>query len=102
MSRTVNFDEDPRRMERKLEEMTTIDEVYVDMEPYPSRNSGGWGGVAVQDGEAGGYVWKVTTSNACLQWDYASTWHSSVAQVTPRELDVTPLFPLDWYHTKNQ
>lgn len=46
-------------MKRKLEEMTTISSVHVDLEPYPSSSSGGWGGIAVHDGTEGGYVWKV-------------------------------------------
>lgn len=46
-------------MKRKLEEMSTIFNVHVDVEEYPSSGSGGWGGTAVEDGTAGGYVWKV-------------------------------------------
>lgn len=55
----MRFDEDADRMRRKLEEMTTISGVYVDLEEYPSSESGGWGGAAVEDGTSGGYVWKV-------------------------------------------
>lgn len=58
-SREVRFDEDADRMRRKLQEMSTISDVYVDLEEYPSSGSGGWGGTAVDDGTAGGYVWKV-------------------------------------------
>lgn len=57
--REVRFDEDADRMRRKLEEMSTISGVYVDLEEYPSSESGGWGGAAVEDGTSGGYVWKV-------------------------------------------
>lgn len=58
-SRKVRFDEDVNRMRRKLEEMSTISDVYVDLEEYPSAGEGGWGGAAVDDGTLGGYVWKV-------------------------------------------
>lgn len=58
-SREVRFDEDVDRMRRKLEEMSTISDVYVDLEEYPSADGGGWGGAAVDDGTPGGYVWKV-------------------------------------------
>lgn len=58
-SREVRFDEDVNRMQRKLEEMSTISDVYVDREEYPSAESGGWGGVAVDDETVGGYVWKI-------------------------------------------
>ncbi|CAM9932498.1 unnamed protein product, partial [Ectocarpus sp. 13 AM-2016] len=58
-SREVKFDEDADRMRRKLEEMSTISDVYIDLEKYPSSDSGGWGGTAVEDGTAGGYVWKL-------------------------------------------
>ncbi|CAM9544469.1 unnamed protein product, partial [Hapterophycus canaliculatus] len=58
-SREVRFDEDGDRMRRKLQEMSTISDVYVDLEEYPSSESGGWGGAAVEDGTGGGYVWKV-------------------------------------------
>lgn len=58
--REVTFDEDADRMRRKLEEMSTISRVHVDLESYPSSTSGGWGGTAVDDGTEGGYVWKVS------------------------------------------
>lgn len=58
----MRFNEDSARMKRKLEEMTTIAKVHVDLEPYPSSTSGGWGGTAVVDGTAGGYVWQVRGS----------------------------------------
>lgn len=58
-AREVRFDEDVDRMRRKLEEMSTISDVYVDLEEYPSTDKGGWGGTAVDDGTPGGYVWKV-------------------------------------------
>lgn len=57
--REVRFDEDADRMRRKLEEMITISGVHVDLEEYPSSESGGWGGAVVEDGTNGGYVWKV-------------------------------------------
>lgn len=60
----MRFDEEPERMRRKLEEMTTISSVHVDLDPYPSNSSGGWGGVAVDDGTPGGYTWKVTLEHA--------------------------------------
>lgn len=55
----MRFDEEPERMRRKLEEMTTISSVHVDLDSYPSNSTGGWGGVAVDDGTPGGYTWKV-------------------------------------------
>lgn len=55
----MKYDEDAGRMKRKLEEMTTISAVHVDLEPYPSSSSGGWGGIAVDDDTEGGFVWKV-------------------------------------------
>lgn len=58
-SREVRFDEDVDRMRRKLEEMSTISDVYVEREEYPASDAGGWGGTAVVDGTPGGYVWKV-------------------------------------------
>lgn len=58
-SREVRFDEDVNRMRRKLEEMSTISDVYVELEEYPSADEGGWGGTAVDDDTPGGYVWKV-------------------------------------------
>ena len=58
-SREVRFDEDVDRMRRKLEEMSTISDVFVEREEYPAADGGGWGGVAVDDGTPGGYVWKV-------------------------------------------
>lgn len=57
--RDVRFDEDAERMKRKLEEMSSISRVHVDLEPYPSSSSGGWGAAAVDDGTKGGYAWKV-------------------------------------------
>lgn len=64
--RRMNFDEEASRMKRKLEEMTTISGVHVDLEPYPSNSSGGWGGKAVDDGTEGGYVWKVRNGATCV------------------------------------
>lgn len=58
-SREVRFDEGPDRMKRKLEEMSTVATVHVELEPYPSTSGGGWGGIAVDDDTDGGYVWKV-------------------------------------------
>lgn len=58
-SREVRFDEDVDRMRRKLEEMSTISDVFVEREEYPAADGGGWGGIAVDDGTPGGYVWKV-------------------------------------------
>lgn len=58
-SREVRFDEDVDRMQRKLEEMSTISDVFVELEEYPAADGGGWGGVPVDDGTPGGYVWKV-------------------------------------------
>lgn len=55
----MSFDEDASRMKRKLEEMGTISSVHVVLEQYPSSTSGGWGGVAVENNEEGGFVWKV-------------------------------------------
>lgn len=58
----MTFNEDADRMMRKLEEMSTITDVHVTLKEYPSAESGGWGGTAVDDGTEGGYVWKVTRS----------------------------------------
>ncbi len=58
-SRPVSFDETSRRLEAKLNEMSTISNVMVIRENYPGDEMGGWGGVAVLDSTAGGYVWKV-------------------------------------------
>eukprot|EP01084_Bolivina_argentea_P089271 161106_1 len=58
-SRAVSFDETARRLEAKLNQMSTISNVIVIRENYPGDEMGGWGGLAVSDGTVGGYVWKV-------------------------------------------
>lgn len=67
--REVWFDENADRLGRKLEEMSTIARVHVALEQYPSSDSGGWGGTAVNDGTEGGYVWKVRLT-IYLVWKY--------------------------------
>ena len=57
--RTFSFEESPQRMLRKLEEMSTIGNVHVSRDCYPSCSLGGWGGTAVVPGTVGGYEWKI-------------------------------------------
>jgi hypothetical protein len=57
--RSVSFQETAARLENKLDEMTTIADVSVIREMYPSATSGGWGESRANDGDEGGYVWKV-------------------------------------------
>jgi hypothetical protein len=57
--RTVSFQETASRLELKLDEMTTIADVNVNREMYPSSSTGGWGEQFVADGTRGGYIWKV-------------------------------------------
>jgi len=57
--RTFSFDESPERMMRKLEEMSTIGNVFVARDCYPSCSSGGWGGTAVVPGTSGGLQWTI-------------------------------------------
>ncbi|CAM9750091.1 unnamed protein product, partial [Phaeothamnion confervicola] len=57
--RTARFNEPAARLERKLEEMSTVDDVRVEQREYPRDSAGGWGSVAVADGTAGGYMWEV-------------------------------------------
>ena len=58
--RTFSFDESPQRMQRKLEEMSTIGSVFVTKDCFPESCSlGGWGGMAVVPGTVGGYEWNI-------------------------------------------
>jgi hypothetical protein len=57
--RTVQFNETEDRLERKLEEMTTIGNVEVRRYMYPSSTSGGWGKQQSTDDTYGGYEWRV-------------------------------------------
>lgn len=66
--RQVAFDEDPERLERKLNEMNTIGRVTVDRFKYPSSAtgcsdstcSGGWDDQPVDSaGTRGGYRWRI-------------------------------------------
>jgi len=57
--RQVWYNEDASRLERRLNELTTIGAVHVDMYQYPNTTTGGWGGVAVADGTEGGYEWRI-------------------------------------------
>ncbi|OWZ23328.1 Titin isoform N2B [Phytophthora megakarya] len=66
--REIFFDEDPDRLQRKLNEMDTIGRVTVKRIIYPSAAtgceasscSGGWEGLAVQNpGTRGGYRWVI-------------------------------------------
>ncbi|KAE9300891.1 hypothetical protein PR003_g22649, partial [Phytophthora rubi] len=66
--REISFDEDPDRLQRKLNEMDTIGRVTVKRFKYPSTAtgcddstcSGGWGDQPVQNpGTRGGYRWRI-------------------------------------------
>jgi hypothetical protein len=57
--RTVSFEETADRMEKKLEEMTTIGNVEVRRYMYPSSTSGGWGKQQSSDDTYGGYEWRI-------------------------------------------
>jgi len=57
--RTVSFQETSQRLELKFDEMTTIADVHIEREMYPSNSGGGWNDVHVADGTRGGYIWKV-------------------------------------------
>lgn len=66
--REVSFDEDPKRLEAKLNEMNTVGRVLVKRVPYPSSLTGcvndtcagGWEDRPVMvDGRRGGYRWKI-------------------------------------------
>ena len=58
-SRTFSFDESSERMQRKLEEMSTVGRTFVTRDCYPDCTSGGWGGNAVSPDTVGGYQWKI-------------------------------------------
>ena len=58
-ARAFSFDESPERMQRKLEEMSTIGRTFVTRDCYPDCTSGGWGGNAISPGTIGGYQWKI-------------------------------------------
>lgn len=59
-AREVSFDEPPLRLKSKLEEFSTIGNVFVIREKYPSVSEGGWGAVPVSnDGSEGGLQWTI-------------------------------------------
>ncbi|KAG5186908.1 hypothetical protein JKP88DRAFT_308701, partial [Tribonema minus] len=91
-ARTFAFDESADRFRLKLEEMTTISRVQVVRQQYPlaGQGHGGWGGVHVDPGSLGGYVWQVRFLR--VFGDYAGfTFPPGAGNVDTLALDFTAL-----------
>jgi hypothetical protein len=56
----VKVDDTPHAVRTKIEQLTSVNKVWVTRYEYPSSSTGGWGAVAQTDGTLGGYAWKIT------------------------------------------